>query len=85
MQPEYTVRYGAAPSKARSRSYPSGIQSAPGASSMVVVARALWPSKTAENWAAAAHASPGAARHWLRGHRKPSAAALVALIEEMVA
>jgi hypothetical protein len=85
MQTQYAVRYGPAPSKARVQSSPPGRQSAPGAGQMAMVARAFWPRKTAAHWAAAAHVSEAAAKHWLHGHRKPSAAALVALIEEMVA
>jgi hypothetical protein len=33
----------------------------------VVVARAIWPDKTAENWAAAAGKEPGIGKLWLRG------------------
>ncbi len=32
-----------------------------------VVARAIWPDKTAENWAAAAGCEPGVGKVWLRG------------------
>lgn len=33
-----------------------------------VVARAIWPDKTAENWAAAAGKEPDAGKVWLRGN-----------------
>lgn len=33
----------------------------------VVVARAIWPDKTAENWAAAAGKNPSIGKVWLRG------------------
>jgi hypothetical protein len=32
-----------------------------------VVARAIWPSKTAEHWAAAAGVKPRMAKYWLAG------------------
>ena len=32
-----------------------------------VVARAIWPDKTAENWAAAAGKEPSVGKVWLRG------------------
>ena len=32
-----------------------------------VVARAIWPDKTAENWAAAAGKEPSIGKVWLRG------------------
>ncbi len=43
-----------------------------------VVARAIWPDKTAENWAAEAGKEPSIGKVWLRG--KPSAEAKLALI-----
>lgn len=33
----------------------------------VVTARAVWPKKTAENWAAAAGKQPSIGKNWLRG------------------
>lgn len=44
----------------------------------VVVARAIWPNKTAEEWAAAAGKKPDAGKVWLRGD--VSADAKLALI-----
>jgi hypothetical protein len=33
-----------------------------------IVARAIWPDKTAENWAAAAGKEPSVGKVWLRGN-----------------
>lgn len=33
-----------------------------------ICARAIWPRKTAENWAAAAGVKPRMAKYWLAGH-----------------
>ena len=38
----------------------------------VATARAKWPRKTAENWAAAAGAKPRAAKYWLKGDVSPA-------------
>jgi len=43
-----------------------------------VVARAIWPDKTAENWASAAGKKPDVGKVWLRGD--VSAEAKLALI-----
>lgn len=47
------------------------------------VARAIWPSKTAAHLAAAVGVTERAAEYWIAGQREPSAAALVALINEI--
>lgn len=44
----------------------------------VVVARAIWPDKTAESWAAAAGKKPDVGKVWLRG--EVSADAKLAII-----
>lgn len=44
----------------------------------VVVARAIWPDKTAESWAAAAGKNPSIGKVWLRGD--VSDAAKIAII-----
>ena len=44
----------------------------------VVTARAVWPEKTAENWAAAARKQPSIGKVWLRG--KVSEAGKLAII-----
>lgn len=43
-------------------------------------ARGIWPSKTAEQWAAAAGVQPRIAKYWLAGARPISADGILALI-----
>lgn len=49
------------------------------------VARSLWPRKTAAELAFRAHVTERAAKFWLSGERAPSAAAVSAVITEMLA
>lgn len=44
------------------------------------VARGIWPSKTAENWALAAGVQPRMAKYWLAGTHPVSADGILALI-----
>lgn len=48
----------------------------------VIVARARWPEKTAENWAAAAGREPRIAKDWLNG--KVSDAGKLAIVRLLV-
>jgi hypothetical protein len=48
------------------------------------VARALWPRKTAAHLAAASNVTERAAKRWLAGTRKPPAAAVLAIVNEML-
>jgi hypothetical protein len=41
-----------------------------------IVARAIWPRKTAEHWAAAAGVKQRMAKYWLSGHRVSDAGKL---------
>lgn len=41
-------------------------------SKYVTAARAFWPDKTAENWAAAAGVQPRMAKYWLKGNVSPA-------------
>lgn len=47
------------------------------------VARALWPLKTAEHWAAKADVQPRMAKYWLAGSHAVSADGKLALIREL--
>lgn len=47
----------------------------------VVAARAFWPRKTAENWAAAAGVKPRMAKYWLKGD--VSAAGKLAILKHL--
>lgn len=49
------------------------------------VARALWPRKTAAHLAAAARVSERTATNWLAGVHEPSARAIAAIVNEMLA
>lgn len=42
-----------------------------------IVARAVWPSKTAEHWAALAGVQPRMAKYWLAGHKVSDSGKLV--------
>jgi hypothetical protein len=48
------------------------------------VARALWPRKTSAELAYRAHVTERAAKYWLAGKREPSAAAIAAVVAEML-
>jgi hypothetical protein len=41
-----------------------------------ICARAIWPHKTAEHWAAAAGVQPRMAKYWLAGHKVSDGAKL---------
>lgn len=47
-------------------------------------ARGIWPSKTAEHWAAAAECQPRMAAYWLSGNKAVSDAAKLALIRAIL-
>lgn len=49
-----------------------------------LVARALWPKKTAAELAARSGVTQRAAEFWIAGHREPSARAIAAVIAEML-
>jgi hypothetical protein len=49
-------------------------------SKYISAARAFWPSKTAEHWAAAAGVQPRMAKYWLTG--EVSAAGKLAIIQQ---
>lgn len=49
-----------------------------------VVAKALWPRKTAQEIAYRCEVSERAAKYWLSGEREPSCAALLAIMDEIV-
>lgn len=49
-------------------------------SKYVCAARAFWPNKTAEHWAAAAGVQPRMAKYWLKG--EVSAAGKLAIIQQ---
>lgn len=49
-----------------------------------VVARALWPRKTAAEIAAKTGVTQRAAEHWLAGTRRPSAMAVAAVVAEIL-
>jgi hypothetical protein len=49
----------------------------------VRIARAIWPNKTAENWAAASGVQPRMVKYWLAGH-KVSDAGRMALIRLLI-
>ena len=48
----------------------------------VIVARAIWPRKTAENWAAAAGVKERMAKYWLAGYEVSDAGKL-AIIRQL--
>jgi hypothetical protein len=48
------------------------------------VARALWPNKTAAELAYRARVTERAAKYWLAGKRKPSMAAVSAIVAEIM-
>jgi hypothetical protein len=49
-----------------------------------VVARALWPRKTAAELAFRTRTTERAAKYWLSGDRKPSAVAIAAVVAELL-
>jgi hypothetical protein len=51
-------------------------------SKYVTAARAFWPQKTAENWAAVAGVQPRMVKYWLSGEHEVSAAGKLAIIQE---
>jgi hypothetical protein len=51
----------------------------------VVVARALWPRKTAAHLAAGARVTERAAKFWLSGQREPSPDAFKAVLDQIMA
>jgi hypothetical protein len=48
-----------------------------------IIARAIWPRKTAEHWAAAAGIKPRMAKYWLAGTHEVSDAGKLAIIREI--
>lgn len=48
------------------------------------VAKALWPRKTAAELAYRARVTERAAKYWISGDREPSAAAIAAVVAEML-
>ncbi len=54
-----------------------------GLTRFAVVARALWPDKTAAELAVRANVAVRTAKHWLKGDRTPSPVAIAVVVEEI--
>ncbi len=79
---ESCMGVAARPIELRGTGIPRGEQSFPG--KLAIVARALWPRKTAAHLAARAGCSERAAKFYLAGDREWSAAAVSAVISEIL-